>query len=371
MIKLPPPNPNLTTTDVLEIMRASGKLLHRWGQAVDGTPILSVQTGGNRQPPIFVTAGAHSHEPAGVLAALALLQRLETEHEVHILPLRDPMGFAGANHCLSVAAGVIVEVTDHRDALAYLQAHAQPLSSQGDLALFRLGDVGFLWNVPTPGSEGSRPMAGYVQELARREPAVTRPLWGKPVMLLLTMPDVEGVGELQRCYHQLFDPTGEWLHLNRLFGRSEAPPEVAAVDRLMQQVRPGLSCDLHEGAEPGFWLSVPRPEGDKERTLAMAHAFLGAVQARAYPITTYEEWVAIYKITDQQRVGPEPRLPGLLWTNPLRAGQGPNLGSYASRWGIAIDTEAPIVQPLAMRVDGITHGIEAAVQVWEETLDRV
>ena len=103
----------------------------------------------------------------------------------------------------------------------------------------------------------------------------------------------------------------------------------------------------------------------------MARAFLEAVRASAFPITTYEEWVAIYQVTDRERVGPEPSLPGLLWTNALRAGQGHNLGSYASQWGVAIDTEAPITQPLAVRVDGITRGITAAIRVWEESLGRL
>jgi hypothetical protein len=363
-------DPKLTTSDVLDIMHASGRPIRQLGRAVDGAPILSARVGGDRQPPVLITAGAHAHEPAGVLAALSVLEGLDTEHEVHILPLRDPMGFAGANHCLSVAAGQRVEVSNHREALGYLQEHASLLSARGDLSLFRLGDFGFVWNVPTPGSEGSRPMAGFVQELARREPDSVKPLWGKSVLLLLAMQDAEGVGELQRCYHQLFSATGEWLHLNRLFGRSDAPPEVAAVERLIREIKPGLSCDLHEGAEQGFWLSVPRPAGSPERTLAMARAFLDTVRASEYPITTYEEWVAIYKVTDRERVGPEPRLPGLLWTNALLAGQGHNLGSYQSQWGIALDTEAPIMKPLAVRVDGITRGIAAAIKVWEESLER-
>jgi len=136
-------------------------------------------------------------------------------------------------------------------------------------------------------------------------------------------------------------------------------------------VKPGLTCDLHEGAEQGFWLPVPKPEGDSERVLAMTRAFFDAIHARGYPITTYEEWVAIHQIKDKDRVGPEPRLPGLLWTHALRAGEGHNLSSYASLHGVAIDTEAPIMQPLAMRVDGITNGILAAIRVWEQTDDHI
>ena len=34
------PNPDLTTAGVLEALHASGKPLHEWGRAIDGTPLL-------------------------------------------------------------------------------------------------------------------------------------------------------------------------------------------------------------------------------------------------------------------------------------------------------------------------------------------
>ena len=64
---------------------------------------------------------------------------------------------------------------------------------------------------------------------------------------------------------------------------------------------------------------------------------------------------------------PEPSVPEALWSNVLQTGEGHNLGSYASLFGIGFDTEAPAKRPLAMRVDGITNGILAAIKVWEET----
>ncbi|MBN1317659.1 MAG: hypothetical protein JXA42_19405, partial [Anaerolineales bacterium] len=296
-MEIPSSNPLITTTDVLDALHTSGKRLHQWGQAVDGAPLLSAQTGGDRQPAIFITAGVHAHEPAGVLAALELLQGLDTEHEVHVLPLRDPFGFAGVNHCLSFAAGERVNVPTHQAALDYLSAKGQLIAQEGKFALYKLGEFGFLWNQPTPGLEGSRPMSNFMLKLMRQEPDLLRPLWGKSIMLLQTMTDVEGVAGLQRCYHRIFTATGEFLHLNRFFGQKDAPPEVAAVENLMQQVKPGLTCDLHEGAETGFWLSAPRPEKKPEIPLAMARAFMDVIRARNYPITTYEEWAGIYQVT--------------------------------------------------------------------------
>ena len=98
----------------------------------------------------------------------------------------------------------------------------------------------------------------------------------------------------------------------------------------------------------------------------MTRAYFDYIHSRGYPITTYEEWVAIHHVEDEDRVGPEPRLPGLLWTNALLAGEGHNLGSYAGLFGVGFDTEAPLVCPLAMRVDGITNGILAAIKVWKQ-----
>jgi hypothetical protein len=67
---------------------------------------------------------------------------------------------------------------------------------------------------------------------------------------------------------------------------------------------------------------------------------------------------------------PEPGLPGLFWVKTTLRGEGPNLMDYAGQIGVAYGTEAPMEQPLAMRVDGITHGIQAAIKVWEVTLPQ-
>jgi len=366
-----PPNPNLTTADVLEALHASGKPLYEWGQAIDGIPLLAARTGGDKQPAIFITAGAHANETAGVHAALNLLQALNTEHEVHILPLRDPLGFGGINHCLSFAAGHSVEVPSHRAALDYLLAHGQLIWREENMHVFKLGDIGFVWDMPRPGVKSYLSMHSRMLALAREEPDILKPLWGRSVMLMCAMVDVEGTGEMQRCWHGVLSRSGEWLHLNRFFGRDDAPPEVMAVDRLMQTVRPGLTCDLHEGQGEGFWMPIPRPKENPERVFDMTRAYFDYIHAHGYPITTYEEWIAEEQTFSRNYppdwIRPEPRLPGLFWTNGLLRGEGYNLVDYAGLFGIGYGTEAPMVRPLAMRVDGITNGILAAIRVWEQS----
>ena len=63
----------LSTEDVLSQLRKSGKLLTEWGRAIDGTPIISAWTGGDKQPAIVIAAGVHCTETSGVHGALNIL----------------------------------------------------------------------------------------------------------------------------------------------------------------------------------------------------------------------------------------------------------------------------------------------------------
>ena len=364
-------DPNLSTQQVLEMLRASGKLLQVWGSAVDGSPILAARSGGTRQPAIFITAGAHCTETAGVHAALNLLQNLDTDYEVHLLPLRDPFGFSGVVHCLQHAAGQPVRVHSHLQALEFLQAEARLVWSEGSSRLFLLGETGFLWiETALPSVTAFTQLHSRMLTLAKEEPAALAALRGRRVMIVQAMPDVEGTGELGRCWHALVTEQGEWMHLNRLFGRIDAPGEVSAVDHLMQTIRPGLTLDLHEGNGSGFWMPVNKNK-QPERAFAMTQAFFNYVNARGYPITSYAEWAAtdatLGKNYTPDWLQPEPRIPGMFWIDGLLRGEGENLMDYGAKYGIGYGTESPMVQPLSMRVDAITNGILAAIQVWQET----
>jgi hypothetical protein len=364
-------NPYLTTTDVLETLRDSCKPTSQWGRALDGTPILSARTGGHKQPTIFITAGAHADETAGVHAALNLLDLLGTEHEVHILPLRDPFGFAGAVHCLSFAAGKPVKIGDHAETLQYLKDHAMLVWHENEMYIFKLGEIGFVWNPLQPGIDNYWAMMGRISKLVKEDPSLLKPLSGKSVMLINSA-DIDGARAMQRCWHAVLSEEMEWLHLNRFFGRSDAPPETAAVDHLMQTLHPGLTCDLHEGNGEGFWIPIPKPERNLERVLKMSCAYFSYIASCGYPVESYEHWLATDHTSspDPNWMVPETSLPGLFWVKTTLRGEGPNLMDYACQFGVAYGTEAPMEQPLAMRVDGITHGIQAAIKVWEETLPK-
>ena len=367
-----PPDPALTTADVAAALTASGHPLHTWGHALDRTPVQAARLGGDRQPAIFIAAGAHCTETAGVHAALNLVSDLETEHEVHVLPLRDPAGFAGPAHCLSLAAGEPVTLDRPDDSLAFLQRVATLLWQEDDLYLFQLGHVGFVWAPPEPGLDTFWRQFALTGRLPRECPDAIAPLRDRSIFFINVNSDIEGSGALQRCYHTVLSRDNEWLHLNRFFGRPDAPPEVAAVDELVRTVRPGLTIDLHEGNGAGFWMPIPRPLSDRpdgDATLAfdMTRAFFTYIREKGYPVETYEHWRATNGIeaADPDWMVPEPRLTGLFWLQQGRRQEGPNLMTYAARFGLGYGTEGPMELPLATRVDGLTRGIQRAIATWE------
>ncbi|MFH1567750.1 MAG: hypothetical protein ABIL09_07090 [Gemmatimonadota bacterium] len=362
------PDPALTTADVRAALQSSGRPLRTWGSALDGSPMQAARAGGVRQPAIFITAGAHCTETAGVHAALALLQSLDTEHEVHFLPLRDPVGFAGADCCLSLAAGEPVHVDSPDGSLQVLRRRGQLLWTEDDLYLYQLGDLGFVWAPPAPGLATFWRQFALTGRLPAEAPDAIAPLRGRTIFFLNVNSDTEGAGALQRCYHTVLGRDGQWLHLNRFFGQPDAPPEVAAVDELVCTVRPGLTIDLHEGNGDGFWMPIPRPAGSADLALAMTRAFFSYIGERGYPVETYEHWRATNGIqaADPDWLVPEPRLTGLFWLRQDRRQEGPNLMTYAARYGLGYGTEGPMSQPLAMRADGLTEGIRRAIRVWEQ-----
>ncbi len=65
------------------------------GNTVDGSPLVAARGGGAKAPAIFITAGSHSTEHAGVAAAVQLIDELDTEHQVYVIPTRDPVGLNG------------------------------------------------------------------------------------------------------------------------------------------------------------------------------------------------------------------------------------------------------------------------------------
>ena len=251
-----------TYDELLEVVGRSGKPMTTLGRAVDGAPIISVRAGGDKSPPIFITAGSHATEQAGVSAAVELLEGLDTEHAVYVIPTRDPVGMNPYKHALGLGLGVDdagVGDESFDDVEAILRYEGEILFEEGNMLLALMGDYGYAWNRPL--STEDCPQGAFyerLQRIHREEPKVLEPLFGRRVFQTPGQPGIEGTGNLDRAYTLIIGLDGEILHINRFHDTAWAPVEPRVTRRLMEQIRPGISFDLHETQHNAdrFWLSA-------------------------------------------------------------------------------------------------------------------
>ena len=71
------------------------------------------------EPAVFISAGSHSTGQAGVTAAVELIDELETEHQVYVVPTRDPIGMNGYDyaHSLGLEEEVRIESIEELDTI--------------------------------------------------------------------------------------------------------------------------------------------------------------------------------------------------------------------------------------------------------------
>jgi hypothetical protein len=58
----------------------------------------------------MITAGSHEVEHAGVRGAVELIERLETDHSVYIIPSRDHVGLNGYEYALETVLGKAITI---------------------------------------------------------------------------------------------------------------------------------------------------------------------------------------------------------------------------------------------------------------------
>ena len=358
----------MTTQRAAQALNESSGILHHWGSAVDGAAILSAQCGGQRKPAVLITAGVHAHEVGGVWAALELMEQLQTQQEVHILPLRDPFGFSGVNHCLSFAAGSQIALADHASILGYLGEHASIIWQQDDINCFKLGDLGFVWHPELKGLESFQRVNAQMTAALKEEPFVFSALFGKRVMMVNPAPYSEPGARMARCWHAWISTDGRWLNLNRGFGEAEQPAEVSALQNALEIIQPGLVIDLQEDDTAGFWFARPFSHRDDPLTSHLFSAAFETIQEKQIPLYHASQMkTEIHRDLEIQGfLQPDEMFPGVYWLNQTLLGQGENFLSYAGHRAAAIGIEAPMKLPLKRRVKETVDILSAFITGWQQ-----
>jgi hypothetical protein len=327
-----------------------------------GKPILCVELGGDRQPPILITAGSHATEWAGPLAALRLLAELQTEQHVYLIPCRDPLGLEGPCRTLGARTVGARRLRGRGDLSAWLDACDEVVYDGKGVVIVTCGALGAI----VVDESQVRPFVveqHLLPDLVPTRPDLIAALGGRYLLFVEEWRD----GKYGWCGDPFDHPaqvlfvsrSGAVGNLNRFFDRDDAPPEVACVRDLLDRVQPGLTLDLHEGFGDQFYLIVPLSDDPLQDRIA--RAMTQAVREQGGRLSRFEDLAPFWGpalATSFRDLG-DGIYSGVHMTNAI------SLGSYARRHGASATTETGMDAPIEQRIDLLVHSVLAAVATYE------
>lgn len=369
-----------TYDQVIEAVESSGKPFQILGYAPGGNPIVAVEAGGQKDPPIFVTAGAHATEHAGVCAAVELIEEIDTEHRTYIIPSRDPVGLNGYNYALNLSLNENVELSSYDEVESLLRSRGEVLYEEDGFILSLIGDYGYATQRPS-GKAGAANLM-KLKDFTETHPDVLHKIRGRRIFTTPSLKNVDGSDGLNRAYTVIIDPDGMPMHLNRFFTTDWAPVESRCVKQIMDEVQPGLTFDNHEttGHDDRFHISL-RPQRTEERDhqeKTIAKEMISKVADAGVTLATDDDVLGEPTRTVAHNSEDRPdesfysrACDGGYWvdpnlTSPPRLGEGLNATDYAAeKYGLAYTLECGMYGSLDLRIDAALTSIQTGVQIFE------
>ena len=196
--------------------------------------------------------------------------------------------------------------------------------------------------------------------LAWEHAAFLEPLKGRRIYYPSRTDDMPGAGPLERAYTLIVTPDGEVLHLNRFLDTAWSPAEVRCARRLMAEVQPGLTFDLHEHGGDSFWMSARRQRTDDDEVWErrIASEAIRAVAASGTKLAP-EDYSPGSFFQRLER--------GVYWLDAGQRGEGLNLVDFAARqYGLGFTIETGMRGPFHDRVRQHLLVVQTAVKLFEE-----
>ena len=276
-----------TNGKLREFMERYSRYVVSLGSTLGGRELWCAQVGGDAEPSILITAGAHADELGGVYAALRIIQKPETNRRMYVVPNRDPLGLEGFRRYLEFALGSRVYVQSPRDVVRILKEHGTLLYEEGTYLISQINDIGFAFDM---GCDFLTSNVGRrLAEILKQHPGLVAPLAACARVVApynLPMPRYGDIYN-QGARTMIVTVDGYVRNMNRFFDQDEAPVEVAVIRNFVKGHQPGLVLDLHEGYGRGFYVYVP--EHQDELTARIAQSMARAVVAHGGQTATPEE----------------------------------------------------------------------------------
>lgn len=343
-----------------------------------GQPIIDIHAGGDKQPSVFVTAGSHATEQAGVSAAVELLRRIETDHEVRVIPCRDPIGLNGYEFALERVLNRDVYLDSFSTLEDLLKRDGFVVHQSDGVLLALIGDLGFASKRPEPNGDSSQLfLLKYLKRLQHTDPSILEPFKGRRILVPAGQPDIPGSGIFDRAYTLVVGPQGRLLHLNRFFDTPWAPAEVEATRRVMSDIKPALSFDLHETQLIGdqFYFGVNQHGADEDWEKTLGRSIRSATVELGVEFASDADVARVSNITvpnpddspSTEPPGVELLEPGCyLRPNPSAGDEGLNATHLeAQRYGPSIGTETGMHGSFTDRVEILATVVEAGIAALE------
>jgi len=341
------PKPYANYADVLGKLKQRG---HSWrvlGAAPDQSPVVALKFGGDKLPAIMIASGAHSTEHAGPAAAVELVDRLKTDHAVYLIPSRDPIGLSGFRHALSLGLGEPAKLESIGELDGFLRKHGEVLYDADGTLLVMIGEYGY----------ANRGLLKKFEKGAK----FLDPLRGRRIWYASNRTDTPGSAPLERAYTLIVTPDGEILHLNRFHDTAWAPAEVQCARRLMAEIKPALTFDLHEHDHGAFfWMSARRQRTEQdevwERRMAAESARAVAAIGSELAPDSYSPGSFFERLER-----------GVFWLDASKRGEGYNLVDFAAKeYGPGFTIETGMQCPFEERVRQHMLVVQTAVKVFEQ-----
>jgi hypothetical protein len=342
---------------LIRYLKESDCEIRALGKVLGGFDVLCAVSGGKKDPPILITSGAHADEVAGVHAALRLLREIKTEHRLYVLPVRDPFGFEGYRANLEFAMDKALKIDTAADVYQVLR-HGRVLYEQGTYILAQIGEYVFAYDVGIDFSSSSvgRRIEPLVVEDSRIMETLSR---AKRVIAPWNLP-MPRAGD---CYKQgargmIVIPSGFVGNFNRFFDQSSAPLEVVYPRNLVDELKPGLVLDLHEGYGRGFYTyKAEREDPTIERVVS---ALTTAVRDKGGINSTPEELQPYWG----PRVGHDRRYfgNGVFYSGSTTRS---SFSQYCQHTSCAFTFETGGLNPPNWRTDLHVWAAKAAISAWE------
>ena len=359
MLELPP---NANHQQVIERARQHNLPIRVLGHSPAEQEIIVIRAGGQQEPAILITAGAHADEPSGPFGALALLWNLKTEYTTYFVPLRDPFAWDGFTSCLSFALGRDVVLENHDQAEALLRSAGSVHFDLKGILVVEIGSLCFAFKHPGPDTVGPREIWSALSELLPQHPDVIETLLGKRIILPSNLEGIEGCGAFDRAYTIFITPSGQAGNLNRYFGEWDQPPEVRFIQQLYEEIRPGLVLDLHEGQGSDYYVFA---SGEYEaRARRLAEAMIGGVHGAGHPTTNLDRLRSRITPSMLERMGDGGE--GIIVADLGGGDAGKSLATFTERPSVGFTTETGRWTSLATRVGQQVVAAQATVREYEK-----